>query len=418
MAGIPGILTGIEDDTGDYAKPGQRRGVFAAYPGMTPKYALNQGPRRDGQETMARLYVQVDPGEWKVFRSSVAALDPESAALADVLAGTGHGYIDFLLQAARHSHHEKMEVAELLSDSHATYVFGQHAPTYQYSGVLINSVQDDQVHKWFRLYRDILRGTMLARRNKVVRLRYNGFIVTGIVTAMDFALAAENELAVPFSFSLLVSDVALLPSGLGGTYSVKTPFVDDTKYLLPGSAADVQRRAARLSGHSFASNNIASAPAPAPAASTPVNPAVAAYQQALQNWQRAIELKTKAVGDAQIALTNSTQASLGNVAYDILTIGLYSATNMRNAQAALTKAQTELDVLRRNPPKDPTAATASTLLGPAVTPPQQTSATNTPWSTPSTGSTSFVYPGANATPTSGTQTLNLSLALYTPTPKK
>lgn len=243
MSTFKGLLPGRDfpgDTTSDAAReqtPAQAsRGVFAEFPGMTPKYAWNSrdGSReRDFTETMARLFVQVGPKEYEKFYQSVAASSPESEPLAKVLAGTnvavgsengGAGYVDFLLQSAQHNVQEKMEVVELLSDNHVAYFYGQAAPTFSYSGSLINTIQDDQAMNMLRIYRDMIRGSQLARRRKVVRLRYDGMIVTGAAMNLQWALSAENESVVPFSFSILVKQITILPNDEYGLVKLSEPF--------------------------------------------------------------------------------------------------------------------------------------------------------------------------------------------------
>lgn len=195
------------------------RGVFAEQPGMTPKYARNRGQREpDFKETLARLFVQVGPKEYQRFVNSVP---DESQALARVLAGTnqgtgggmgGVGYVDFLLQQAPINLQEKVAITELLSDNYVLYAFGQGAPTFSYSGTLVNTKQDDWAVNMLRIYRDVIRASQLARRKKTVRLRYDSYIVTGAAVGFSMSETAEMEMAVPFTLTLVVKDVLLLPN--------------------------------------------------------------------------------------------------------------------------------------------------------------------------------------------------------------
>ena len=213
--------------TEDVAAPGMKKpsGVFGEQPGATPKYATNVGaPDKDFRETMARMFIQVpnDDG-FKRFVASVTQQDPNSEGLANVLAGTnivtsktGTGYIDFLLQNVQHQFQEKMQVTETLSDSYVVYFFGQGAPTFQYSGMLINTKQDDQANNMLRIYEYMIRGYQLAKRKQLLRLRYNDLIVAGAAYNFNFQLAAEGEMACPFSFSLLVKSIRPLQDPYSG----------------------------------------------------------------------------------------------------------------------------------------------------------------------------------------------------------
>ena len=208
------------------------KGIFSEHPGSTPKYATNLGAlineHADFRETMARMFVQVgSKEEYDKFVASAKELDPKIEPLARVLAGTnlavgnkndgsGTGYIDFLLQNVQHQFQEKMQVVETLADSYVAYFFGQGAPVFQYSGILINTKQDDQAHNMLRIYQTMIRGYQLARRKKILRLRYNNLIVSGAAFNFGFNLAAENEMACPFNFSLLVKSIIPLYNEYSG----------------------------------------------------------------------------------------------------------------------------------------------------------------------------------------------------------
>ena len=221
-------------------------GVFGQNPGATPKYATNQGAiLKDFRETMARMFIQVGAAEYDKFIASVTQLDSNAQNLAKVLAGTnvavggknnatGTGYIDFLLQNVQHQFQEKMQVVETLSDSYVVYFFGQGAPTFQYSGMLINSKQDDQANNMLRIYEYMIRGYQLARRKKLLRLRYNDLIVAGAAINFTFGLAAENEMACPFSFSLLVKSITPLQDPDAGIVTPDTLFATQSVLATAG----------------------------------------------------------------------------------------------------------------------------------------------------------------------------------------
>jgi hypothetical protein len=233
----------------DRAVPGTAyppRGVFGENPGATPKYATNKGAiYKDFRDTMARMFIQVGAAEYNKFIASVAQLDPNAQALARVLAGTnvalggknnatGTGYIDFILQNVQHQFQEKMQVVETLSDSYVVYFFGQGAPTFQYSGMLINTKQDDQANNMLRIYEYMIRGYQLARRKKLLRLRYNDLIVAGAAYNFGFGLAGENEMACPFNFSFLVKSITPLQDPYAGIVMPETLFATQSVLAAAG----------------------------------------------------------------------------------------------------------------------------------------------------------------------------------------
>ena len=187
---LPGVLPGgdpkaVAADANKSAMAasagGLPAGVFGHMVGATPKYALNQGQRdAEYRETMARLFIQVPEEEREQF---VSSCPPETQPLARVLCGgAGTGFVDFLLTQVSEGFQEKIQVVESLSDNFIVYSFGQRAPQFNYAGVLLNTYQDDQRVWMMRLYQDVLRATQLARRRKLVRLRYDSVIVSGVLT--------------------------------------------------------------------------------------------------------------------------------------------------------------------------------------------------------------------------------------------
>jgi hypothetical protein len=211
-------------------------GVFSEFPGATKKYTLNIGKRdNEYRETMARMFVEMTQSERELFVNSVP---PETQPLARVLAGVqaggsnGTGFIDFLLQTVVEDFSEKFQVVETLSDNFVVYMFGQKAPVFQYSGTLLNTYQDDQRVWMTRLYRDILRGTQLARRRKLLRLRYDSVIVSGVVLNLRMQLQADAEDRSPFSFTMIPTSYMIFTEPVGKPTQLETPFTDGGRFAL------------------------------------------------------------------------------------------------------------------------------------------------------------------------------------------
>lgn len=195
-----------------------QHGVFGKHPLATPKYALNQGSRdAEYRDTLARLYIQLpstgNPNQDEgLKRAYINSLPEESRALGNVLLGTngGTGFVDFFLAQANESFEEIVQVDKVMADDYVAFFFGQQPPRFQYSGTLLNSLQDDQRGSFARAYNLMLRGTQLARRGALARLRYDSVIVNGMLMGHQQALNSDNEMAVPFSFTFLVKDYVVL----------------------------------------------------------------------------------------------------------------------------------------------------------------------------------------------------------------
>ena len=282
--GIPGLVPGgeAEDEWADAIHPSyvpyQSMGVFAKFPGATPKYALNHGPRdAEYRETMARLYVEVPPKERTAF---VNSCPPETRELAKVLCGAakgaagGTGFIDFLLTDIQEPFQEKVQVVESLSDNFVVYTFGQSAPRFSYSGVLLNTWQDDQRVWMLRLYRDILRSTQLARRRKLARLRYDSVIVSGVFIMHSQGLTAQMQTMASFQFQFIPMQYVIYTPAVGIPTQLETAFTEGGAYGLSDATTpdDDELQVAAAEPENPTAQPAATAPTPAdapPAADTP-----------------------------------------------------------------------------------------------------------------------------------------------------
>lgn len=243
----PGIITGgnvfratgtnpgipIFKDTSADTEPESELGVFGKYPGSTPKYALNRGTRdAENRESMARLFVEMPSSKISDFLKSVS---PQTRPLAQVLAtGTGTGgsggtgFIDFLLTQANENFQEKAQIVDTLTDNYVAFYSGQEPPAFQYGGVLLNTYQDDQRVWMLRLYREILRGTRLANRNLIARLRYDSFIVSGYLETLNLSLSGETDnTASQFSFTMRIKRMQVLTPQLGAPTIVQSAATTD-----------------------------------------------------------------------------------------------------------------------------------------------------------------------------------------------
>jgi hypothetical protein len=314
----------------------------------TPKYARNEGHLSNTYtdlDAMARIYVRVDAPELTLFLNSIHS-DQVRRVARRALAGdlspdptTPTGYVDFLLTGVSQPLSEMVQVSSSLSDNYAAFFFGQAPPTWSYNGMLINSKQDDQASNFQRLYLEILRGTQLARRQKLVSIRYDSVVVTGAMMNLVTNLDASNELAVPFSFNLLVKRIHYSnvthnwnPSQAG------SPFVTDPLFVpydgrprsdtaLRSFAMTTNPNLAPNPGANPTNANTATPPATPPLVSTPpvtMAPAPAATTSAStpatpptpQRPVRAVSRQSAAVASMSTVSTNpasTTAPPLQNV---------------------------------------------------------------------------------------------------------
>lgn len=188
---------------------------------LSPKYNTNNRVL----DTMARLFIPLpDIATRDKYLNSLsgATNNPngqnDARRLAEVLAvgGTsfggaqnGAGYVDFLMAQAQESYSEKVQIAEVLSDNYVAYFFGSAPPIFNYSGVLLNTLQNDWRAAFSVLYHNVMRGTQLARRKVTLCLTYDNVVVSGALLGMSQTLDAQQQMAAAFSFSMLVKQYSV-----------------------------------------------------------------------------------------------------------------------------------------------------------------------------------------------------------------
>lgn len=215
----PGIVVG-QNMLAPPGLEGETQGrFFSSFPGATPKYALNQGPRRsEFTETMARLAI-VLPGQraQQLLRSLPSATAAAAQTLiygGDVTAirdgnASGAGYFDFLLTSVQQQQQEREQAVDTLTDNTVIFYSGQSAPVLSCSGFFLNTFQNDQ-NVWFQLlYHDLLRGSALARRNLVVRFRYDSFFYSGYLMNLNINTEGGAKDYVQFSFNFRVKQIQI-----------------------------------------------------------------------------------------------------------------------------------------------------------------------------------------------------------------
>jgi hypothetical protein len=196
------LLGGWQDFLGNSAP----RGVFANYAGTTRKF--NSHPQTT--QTMARLAIPISGNPYDFITKSGlgATLGPLANSII-IQGNSGLGYIDFLLQNIQESFSEKVQVSDTIGDNYAAFFFGMSPPTFSFAGQFLNTYQDDWRAAFHLLYRNLLRGTMLARRNLILSLYYDNIIITGYMLNHNQQYTAEMQMASNFSFNMLVKNMTI-----------------------------------------------------------------------------------------------------------------------------------------------------------------------------------------------------------------
>lgn len=195
------------------------RGIYGNFPAFSPKF--HAGNFTDTFRTQARLYVPFpSAAAFDAFQGALSERVREYARALSIVDGPEDkrlGYFDFFLQRANESYQEKRQVSEVLSDGYVAYYFGQRAPVWSYSGVVLNTRQDQWYDAFHILYEDVIRGTRLADLGLSVRLSYDTRTVVGSLDAMSTSLSADNETFAPFQFQVLVHRVIYGPTNVSPT---------------------------------------------------------------------------------------------------------------------------------------------------------------------------------------------------------
>lgn len=215
----------------DNHQKGAPKGVFSLNPASTPKYRTDIAR---ATESMARILIpfssaaarnrfvrRLPAGDARILGDALAVSDKTAKSRT----GAGTGYIDFLLQNVQETYQEKVQVTDVLSDNYVAYFFGQEPPMFTYQGTLLNTRQDDWRSAFSIIYSELLRGTKLARRRRLMTLTYDNVAVTGTIVAMSQNLTADMEMAASFTFQMLVKryDVYRLP---GTVFNPPTTFTN------------------------------------------------------------------------------------------------------------------------------------------------------------------------------------------------
>jgi hypothetical protein len=297
MAKIPTPVTGGEKSISD--ENAARRGVFAQFPAMSPKY--NTRPGHD-EETMARLLIPVPASARDTWNKACKSLpNEEIVELSSILGYWGdvnnevrtyqRGYIDFLLQRAQESFQEKFQAVELQGDNYTSYFFGQKPPIFQYSGILLNTLQNDWRKAMTLAYLHLLRGTKLAQRKIVMAIAYDEMVVVGSMINLSQVFTSDRQIASDFSFSILVKKIQFR-----ALHSKPTRVRTNIGYiklseLMSVPVEDVKRNIKTVTEPPVSSQKVANR------AKTEAEPALSGYEVKMDEKEKYLENFWKVVSD-------------------------------------------------------------------------------------------------------------------------
>jgi hypothetical protein len=169
-------------------------GVYYSRPSATPKYKSNEGRDTFNDLTVARIYITGDTN-------------------FDTLPGPARNfsfgsYVGFLLQEVTERNSEKAQISPLNGDGYAAYFSGREPPVYSFSGILLNTRQDQWRATFTHLYDNLLRGSKITGLNRLVQISYDDKVITGSMMNLNQVVSASpDETFTRFTFDILVASV-------------------------------------------------------------------------------------------------------------------------------------------------------------------------------------------------------------------
>lgn len=122
----------------------------------------------------------------------------------------GRGYLDFFLQSADETFDEKFQIVETLGDSYAIFGLGKKPRVVNFSGVLLNTVENDWRINFIQMFEKYISISSMAKfRTKgiknLVTMVYDSLTVRGAILNLRTAIQAANEMVTTFSFQMVVT---------------------------------------------------------------------------------------------------------------------------------------------------------------------------------------------------------------------
>lgn len=193
------------------------KGVFSKDTGLyerfrfTPKHNDPFQEKMGAGHRMARIFL---PSGMKSVVESVVASnggnvsqsggDPLSSLTSD------DGYFDFMVTSVDESFDDRYQVMETLGDNYALFGLGKKPSVFNFSGVLLNTVENDWRVAFIYMYQQYISISQLAKfrdgnfRN-FMTIRYDSMFAQGALLGLRTSIRAENEMVTPFSFTMLVT---------------------------------------------------------------------------------------------------------------------------------------------------------------------------------------------------------------------
>ena len=128
-------------------------------------------------------------------------------------------YLGFLLVSVEETRQEKAEIVPLPGDSFAAFFYGELPKSYAFSGILLNTSQDQWRDAFEQFYEQYLRASKNSVHGTIVQVKYGNRVVSGWLMSMNQRLSGDSDLYTQFSFTLLVRKIDYIGAGEDNLYN-------------------------------------------------------------------------------------------------------------------------------------------------------------------------------------------------------
>lgn len=135
---------------------------------------------------------------------------------------TGKGYASFLLTDVNCALEEKLQIVEVFGDAEVSYYFGRQPIMFNFSGVLIDSVDNNWFVEWMEMYSHVMRGTELARNYELLQIVLPNMSIKGSITRTSWSQNSARDVDIPFQFTFMAKEITPIK-----TLSPNKPLTDD-----------------------------------------------------------------------------------------------------------------------------------------------------------------------------------------------
>jgi len=210
-----------------------RYGKTSLLTGATSDLAGNRGQH-------AYIKLLTSQAQYKEYLSGTTSRDltyknligPGStvAEMADLSNRPTAGYDKFLLTNVSCQMTEKVQITEVFGDSEVIYYFGRQPLIFSFSGILIDSPDNNWFVEWVQMFSEIMRGSQLARNYEMLRIVLPNMAITGTMSAFSWNQDASRDTDIQFSFQFIAKVVEpIAATNTGMVTSNQLGFVDFSK---------------------------------------------------------------------------------------------------------------------------------------------------------------------------------------------